>query len=534
MGIGKSLVRIATAALLMTAVLGPAFGPALAQEADTTAVLAVATNADPTLNPWTPGAVIESNLINTILFDQLTRYSPDDLTPVPALATSWTPDADGLGWVFELREGVQWSDGAPFSAADVAFTFNDVVLNASLGAQSASQFSTIDHVEVIDDHTVRFVLKSPFSALPYYLASFAGIIPAHVLSQHENPLTVASFNKGIPVTTGPYKVAEFVPGSFVRLEPNPLHWAGAPKLAGINFRVIADPNTQVAQALSGDLDIVTRLSPQVIGGIESSGHLEVLRQSQNIFFFVAPNHDDERFADPRLKQALLMAIDRQALIDALLAGYGRIATGPVAPMLGALYDGNVRDYPYDPEAAGALLDELGWTLQADGVRAKDGVRLEFAMPTGQFGDLVPATLLVQQFWEDIGVVADVNILEWNAYIQEVIVQRNYEVTLAWWSMPPTADVAPYFSCSAADTGNNIPNYCNPELDALMDAGRAALTLEDQVAAYAAMQEFTAEELPYLYLWYPDILTAKNVALQGFPAITAATAFQFAVDWYIAR
>ena len=260
----------------------------------------------------------------------------------------------------------------------------------------------------------------------------------------------------------------------------------------------------------------------------------MLRQSQNIFFFVAPNHDDERFADPRLKQALLMAIDRQALIDALLAGYGRIATGPVAPMLGALYDGDVRDYPFDPEAAGALLDELGWTLGADGVRAKDGVRLEFAMPTGQFGDLVPATLLVQQFWEDIGVIADVNILEWNAYIQEVIVNRNYEVTLAWWSMPPTADVAPYFSCSAADTGNNIPNYCNPELDALMDAGRAALTLEDQMAAYAAMQEFTAEELPYLYLWYPDILTAKNVALQGFPAITAATAFQFAVDWYIAK
>ena len=526
----RTLVRFAAIALLLSATLGTAF----AQDADTSAVLDVATNADPTLNPWTPGAVIESNLINTILFEQLTRYSPEDLTPVPALATSWTPDPDGLAWVFELREGVQWSDGAPFTSADVAFTFNDVVLNAELGAQSASQFSTIERVEVIDDHTVRFVLKSPFSALPYYLASFAGIIPAHVLGDVENPLTEASFNKGIPVTTGPYKVAEFVPGSFVRLEPNPLHWAGAPKLAGINFRVIADPNTQVAQALSGDLDIVTRLSPQVIGGIEASGHLEVLRQSQNIFFFVAPNHDDERFADPRLKQALLMAIDRQALIDALLAGYGEIATGPVAPMLGALYTADVADYPYDPEAAGALLDELGWTLGSDGVRAKDGVRLEFDMPTGQFGDLVPGTLLVQQFWEDIGVIANVDILEWNAYIQEVIVQRDYEVTLAWWSMPPTADVAPYFSCSAAQTGNNIPNYCNPELDALMDAGRAALTLEDQVAAYAAMQRFTAEELPYLYLWYPDILTAKNVALQGFPAITAATAFQFAVDWYIAR
>jgi peptide/nickel transport system substrate-binding protein len=169
-----------------------------------------------------------------------------------------------------------------------------------------------------------------------------------------------------------------------------------------------------------------------------------------------------------------------------------------------------------------------------GVREKDGRRLEVSMPTGQFGDLVPATLLVQQYWEDVGVIADVQILEWNAYIQDVVVNRNYEMTLAWWSMPPTADVAPYFSCNAAHTGNNIPNYCSSELDELMDAGRRALTLEDQVEAYAAMQTFLAEDLPYLYLWYPDILTAKNVALQGFPEITAATAFQHAVDWYVAR
>ncbi|TVR95221.1 MAG: ABC transporter substrate-binding protein [Trueperaceae bacterium] len=529
-----SIHRLALRLALAVALVAGAAGAAWAQQADTSAVLNLATNADPTLNPWTPGAVIESNLINTILFDQLTRYSPDDLTPVPALAVAWEAEEGGMSWVFELRQGVQWSDGAPFGAHDIAFTFNDVVLNADLGAQSASQFNTIERVEVIDDHTVRFVLKRPFSALPYYLASFAGIIPQHVLGDAENPLTVAEFNKGIPVTTGPFKVAEFVPGSFVRLEPNPLHWAGEPQLAGMIFRIIPDPNTQVAQALAGQLDVVTRLSPNVVASVEGSGRLEVLRQSQNLFFFVAPNHDDERFADVRVKQALLMAIDRQALIDALLDGFGEVATGPVAPMLGALYNDDVQTYAYDPEAAGALLDEAGWVRGADGVRAKDGQRLEFDMPTGQFGDLVPATLLVQQFWEDIGVIADVEIKEWNAYIQEVVLARNYEVTVAWWSMPPTADVAPYFSCSAANSGNNIPNYCSEELDALMDAGRAALTLDEQVEAYAAMQAFLAVELPYLYLWHPDILTAKSVALQGFPAITAATAFQHAVDWYVTR
>lgn len=531
MDLSRTLRRLLVVATLA---LVAAPGTAWAQEHDPNAVLSLATNADPTLNPWTPGAVIESNLINTILFDQLTRYSPEDLTPVPALATSWQADEDGMAWTFELREGVVWSDGDPFDAADVAFTFNDVVLNEAIGAQSASQFNTIDRVEVVDDHTVRFVLNTPFSALPYYLASFAGILPEHVLGDAENPLTVASFNKGTPVVTGPYMVAEFVPGSHVRLVPNPRHWAGEPKLAGMVFRVIPDPNTQVAQAMAGELDIVTRLSPQNVAGIEGTGRLEVLRQSQNLFFFVAPNHDDSRFEDPRLKQAMLMAIDRQAMIGALLQGFGEVATGPVAPMLGALYNPDVKTYPYDPEAAAALLDELGWTVGRDGVRQKDGERLSFHMPTGQFGDLVPASLLVQQFWADVGIEADVQVMEWNAYIQDVVVRRNYEVTLAWWSMPPTADVAPYFACSAAHTGNNIPNYCNEELDEVMRAGRRAITLDEQIEAYARMQELLAEELPYLYLWYPDILTAKNVALQGFPEITAATAFQHAVDWYIAR
>jgi peptide/nickel transport system substrate-binding protein len=523
--------RLRAALLAVVALLASL---AMAQDYDPDAVLNLATNADPTLNPWAPGAVIESNLINTILFDQLTRYSPEDLSPQPALATACEAEEGGLAWVFELREGVLWSDGEPFDAADVAFTFNDVVLNADLGAQSASQYSSIDAVEVIDDLTVRFVLNTPFSALPYYLASFAGILPEHVLAGAENPLTVASFNKQSPVTTGPFKVAEFVPGSYVRLEPNELHWAGAPKLAGMIFRIIPDPNTQVAQALAGELDIVTRLSASLAEGIERSPRLEVLRQSQNLFYWIALNQDDPRFTDPVVRQALLMALDREAMIDAVLEGYGQVATGPVAPLLGALYNGDVATYPYDPEGAAALLEEAGWVLNADGVREKDGETLAFPMETGQFGYLVPATLLAQQYWEAIGVQADVEVMEWNAYIQQVVVARDYSASLAWWSMPPTADVAPYLSCSAAQSGNNIPNYCNEELDELMNAGRRAITEQDQIAAYAEMQEFTAVELPYLFLWYPDILTAKSTNLMAFPEINASTAFQHAVDWYVAR
>ena len=497
-----------------------------------TAVLTFATNADPTLNPWTPGAVIESNLINTILFEQLTRYSPEDLSPVPGLATSWTAADDAMSWTVTLREGVLWSDGEPFDAEDVAFTFNDVVLVDELGAQSASQFSQVENVEIVDPYTVIFNLNAPFSALPYYLAAFSGMLPEHALGEAENPLTVASFNKQMPVTTGPYMVGEFVPGSFVRLVPNPNYWGDEPKLAGIVFRIIPDANTQVAQMLAGDLDLVTRLNAQVLTGLERNPNIEVLRQSQNLYYWVVLNQNDERFTDPRVRQALLMALDREAMIDAILEGYGTVATGPIAPLLGALYNDDVAQYPYDPEGARALLEEAGWSVGEDGIYRKGDDRLSIAMPTGQFGYLVPATLLVQQYWADIGVEADVQVTEWNAYIQQVVVNRDYEGTLAWWSQPPTPDVTPYYSCDAIDRGNNIPNYCSEDLDAIMADGRRALTEEEQIAVYAEMQEYLAEELPYIYLWYPDILTAKNVRLQGFPEINASTAFQFSANWYV--
>lgn len=507
---------------------------AAAQDYDPNATLNFATNADPTLNPWTPGAVIESNLINTILFEQLTRYSPEDLSPVPGLAVSWEAADDAMSWTFKLRDDVLWSDGTPFTADDVAFTFNDVVLVDELGAQSATQFSQVERVEVIDPHTVRFVLNSPFSALPYYLAAFSGILPEHVLADAENPLTVASFNKQSPVTTGPYRVAEFVPGSYVRLVPNENYYGEEPKLAGIVFRIIPDANTQVAQLLAGQLDLVTRLNPSLLTGVTGNPNLEVLRQSQNLYFWIALNQNDERFTDPRVRQALLMAIDREAMIEAILRGYGTVATGPIAPLLAAIYNPDVPSYPYDPEGARALLAEAGWTPGPDGILQKDGQRLEIAMPTGQFGDLVPATLLVQQYWEDIGVKANVEVMEWNAYIQDVVVNRDYEGTLAWWSQPPTPDVTPYYSCEAVNSGNNIPNYCSEELDQLLAAGRLALTPEEQIAAYAEVQQYLAEELPYLYLWYPDIISVKNARLQGFPEINAATAFQHAAQWYKAR
>lgn len=500
---------------------------------DPDAILTLATNADPTINPWTPGAVVESNLINTLVFDQLVRYNKEDLTPAPGLAASWETAEDGLSWTFTLQDGVTWQDGEPFTADDVAFTFNDVVLIDDLAANNASSFGPVERVEVVDETTVRFVLSEPFSALPYYLAYYAGILPEHILGDVENPLSDAAFNKQTPVGTGAFRVAEFVPGSFVRLERNPDYWGGEPKLAGIVFSIVPDPNTQLAQVLAGELDLVGVSNPALLAGVENNPNLEVLEQSQNLYYFVALNQTDERFQDVRVRQALLYAIDRPAIIASVLKGYGEVATGPIAPLQQALYNPDVPNYPFDPERARELLAEAGYTPGPDGILEKDGEPLNIAMPTGQFGSLVPATLLVQGYWQDVGVQADVQVLEWNAYIEQMFVNRQYEATLAWWSTPPTPDVTPYYASAAAEAGQNIPGYQNAELDEIMAAGRSAATEAEQVEVYGQMQEFLAEELPYLYLWYPDTITVRNVRLDGMIDLNNPAAFQYAAEWYVA-
>lgn len=524
----------ATILVCVVALASGVWGSGRAQTApyDPEATLTLATNADPTLNPWSPGAVVESNLINTLIFDQLVRYSKEDLTPAPGLASSWETSADGLSWTFNLRDDVTWQDGQPFTAADVAFTFNEVVLVDDLGANNSSSFGPLERVEVVGPSTVRFVLSEPFSSLPYYLAYYAGILPEHVLGDAENPLTVASFNKQAPVGTGAFRVAEFVPGSYVRLERNPDYWEGEPKVASIVFSIVPDPNTQLAQILAGELDMVTVSNPALLAGVGNNPNLEILEQSQNVYYFVALNQNDPRFQDVRLRQALLYAIDRNAIIDSVLQGYGSVATGPIAPLQQALYDGDVANYPFDPEKAKALLAEAGWTPGPDGILTKDGETLDIAMPTGQFGSLVPATLLVQQYWKEIGVNAEVQVLEWNAYIQQMFVNRQYEATLAWWSTPPTPDVSPYYESAAAEGGQNIPGYQSAELDEILSQGRAATTETEQVEVYGRMQEYLAQELPYLYLWYPDTITVRSVQLGGMLETNNPAAFQYAAEWYV--
>src|SRR5437899_2112591 len=379
--------------------------------------------ADPTLNPWSPNAFVESLFINRVIFEGITKPGKD-LAPAPDLAESWTIAPDGLSWTIKLRSGVKRSDGQAFSADDVAFTFNDIV---------------------------------------------------------------------------------------------------------------PDPNTQIAQALSGDISIMILDNKAAVDRVKSASGLAVVSRPLVQYYWLALNQTDQRFTDVKVRQAFVQAIDRQAIIKSVELGYGSIANSPITPALAAYYDPSLASkYPYDPQKAKDLLAQAGWKPGADGVLQKDGKAFQFTMDVGQRGVLEPVNALIQQDLKKVGVIVDLNTMEWNAYIQKDVVRREYTATVNWWTYPSDPDVFPYYHSSAAGKGFNIPGYQDPKLDDLLVQGPSASDLEARKAIYKQLQAYTPETLPYLFLWYPQEIDVLSSSLKGVPELGLRDAVQYIGEWWLAK
>jgi peptide/nickel transport system substrate-binding protein len=490
--------------------------------------------ADPTLNPWHPNAFVESLFINRVLFGGLAKPGKD-LNPAPDLAASWKAADDGVSWTFTLRDGVKWTDGQPFTADDVAYTFNEIVLKPDVGATGRGNYSAISNVQAVDPKTVTFNLSRPFAALPSYLAYNAGILPKHVFQGAGDPWQLNSFNKGTPVSTGPYKVESFTAGQNVVLTRNDEYYAGKPLLDKLVFKIVADANTQIAQALSGELQIMIVDNKAAVDRLKGAKGLSVLPRTLVQYYWLALNQTDPRFQDVKVRQAIEYAIDRKAIISAVEKGYGTVANSAIVPALKAYYDPSLENkYPYDPQKASSLLQEAGWIPGANGILQKNGQSFSFTMDVGQRGVLEPTNELIQQDLKKVGIQADLNSMEWNAYIQKVVINRDYSATVNWWVYPNDPDVLAYYASSAAGKGFNIPGYKDPQLDDLLTQGQKTSDPAERKKIYTQLQAYMADNLPYNFLWYPQEIDVVSDSLQGVPDLNLRDAMHYVNEWSLKK
>ncbi|RBP85899.1 peptide/nickel transport system substrate-binding protein [Cytobacillus firmus] len=486
--------------------------------------------ADPTFNPWHPNAYAESNVINRVIFSGLTQPGKD-LLPAPDLAKEWSTSEDGLEWTFILRDDVKWHDGEKFTAEDVAFTFNEVALNKKLGANNSSYFQKLKEVQVVDDYTVKFILASPVAALPAYLSFNTEIIPKHIF-EGQDPWELTSFNKQKPVGTGSFKIKSYTSGQTVVLERNDDYYGEKVYLDEVEYKVLADANTHVAQVLSGELSIFALDDLAAIDRIKNAEGVEVVARDTTRFFWIILNQQMEQFQDVKVRQAVLHAIDRQNIIDTVLKGYGTIADTGIAPALKEYYTDDVKRYEYDPEQAKKLLSEAGLKdTNGDGLLEKDGKTFTIDFKIGIQGDIEAVSQMVQQYLKAVGLDVKLNTMEWNAMIQDVVVKRNYEMSLNWWRYPSDPDLSAYMH-SANVKGNNIPAYQNAELDKLLDAGAQESDVGKRKEIYVEAQKMMAEQLPYIFLWYPQEAQVRVKKLKGVPDLAFGDALHYINEWYI--
>ncbi|MGH2376120.1 MAG: ABC transporter substrate-binding protein, partial [bacterium] len=352
--------------------------------------------------------------------------------------------------------------------------------------------------------------------------AFAGVAP-------ENYWTHDVFNKRNPIGTGAYKMKEYVSGSYVTLERNPNYFGGTPSIETVTFKVLPDVNAQMAQLLAGDLTIVFIDNPALVRAVRDRPTIEVNTLPQNNFYYMAPSHRSPLFQDRRVRQAIMHSWDRPAMIKGFLEGFATPASGPITPVLRNFFNPNVRTYDFDRARARALLAEAGWRPGPDGILVKDGQRFRFTLlyPTVQYFE--PLAALVQQYLRPIGIEAVLEGREFNVFIQGMLARR-YDALLGWWIMPEDPDFFNYAHSSAADRGFNLPMYSNKQADEMMEAGRKATSVAERERIYKRFQEFVADDLPYLYLWWPNEIRAWNKRLTGVPAIHLRAAFQWLHEW----
>ncbi|WP_366656006.1 ABC transporter substrate-binding protein [Fodinicurvata sp. EGI_FJ10296] len=479
-------------------------------------VLAVGQVAEP--QSLDPHAVTATNdfRITVNLYDGLVRFASGSLEVEPALAESWEVSEDGTVYTFNLREGITFHDGTAFNAEAVKFNF-DRMLNEDHPYHDTGPFplsfffSAVQEVEVVDASTVRFHLDEPYAPLLSNLAYPTGLLVS--------PAAVEEYGEDYgrnPVGTGPYQFTTWEANRQVALEKNEDYWDGEPGLEGVVFRPITDGNARVNEMLSGGIDLMVEVPPDLVSTFDEDPTFVVHEQAGPHVWFLILNMREEPFDDVRVRQAVNYAIDKETMVNDVLQGTATVADSVVPPAFAWAYNDQLEGYPHDPDRARELLEEAGYG---------DGVDVTFLVTQGGSGMLDPVAMgtAIQADLAEVGINAEIESYEWNTYLGIVnpgLEGEGHMAQMSWMTNDP--DTLPFLTLrteAMPDNGGfNSGYYSNPEVDDLLEQARRSTDQDDRAALYREVQEIVNEDAPLAIIanWQQNAVTTtavENFALE---------------------
>lgn len=446
--------------------------------------------------------------INLNILSKLAYYDVVNKDIYPDLAESWSVTDDLLTYTINLRQGVRWHDGEPFTSADVQWTLQDI-LDRGNSAYTYSFISDIGSIETPDDHTVILHLSRPNGIMMESIASNNSftILPRHLYEGTDalqNPLNWA------PIGTGPFRFVEHVAGSHVMLEAYPDYHGEGPYLERVVFQFIPNLATAILALESGQVGYITATPPFADAPrLSAVPGIDVISRSSPIVMWFGINTDREIWRDVRVRRALGHAINTDEFSERLYQGLAKGAQGYFTSAVEWANSPEHGKPPFDLAEAERLLDEAGYPRGADGWRF-DATFVVFR--TNIFGSPEQAQLVKQQLAE-VGINVNVELYEFAVRGEIVNTHRNFDLIHSGGIRgPDPSEMATYYGTNEA---TNLMRYSNPEVDRLLDAGKRTADREERAAIYAELQAVLAEDVPVVNLIEYSYLHPYSTRYTGF-------------------
>lgn len=500
----------------------PSVAPATAQGPVDGGILTMAMFAPPRglFHPLLAESAYDGAVLGLVFRGLLTRGSR--LEWVPELAESYEVSADNLTITFRLRRDVRWHDGRPFTARDVAFTLRTILHPRFPGVRASGYLDIagarayhegkagdISGVRVTGDHEVVVTLVQPYAPILEALA--VPIIPAHVFAGVA-PERMAQHPAAVrPIGTGPYRFVRFVPDQYVELARNLDYYRGRPHIDRLIYKLV-NQEMAAGQLLAGELDYMPA-RPEDLELVGGRGGVVVHETPGWGYQFVGINHRHPLLGDRRVRQALMYAVDRRAIVDQLLSGHGAVVNGPVAPASWAYDPSGLNPYPYDPDRAAALLAQAGFRRGRDGWLEKDGRRFEVSLryPGGNKVRELSAPLL-QDNLKRVGIKVNLEMLEFATLSKRVFEDQQFDLFLLAWALTADPDPGPVFLPN--NKWGRVTGWTHPTNEELIWRGVRQLQREARRPTYAAWNRLLNSELPYLFLYTQNEVEVASRRIQG--------------------
>jgi len=510
-------------------------------------IIAAEAETPDTLNPYLTQTLSGADITHFTVFDTLLYHDPKGGF-VNDLAKSYSHDASGLHWTFNLVHNAKWQDGVPLTAKDVVFT-TLLVKNPKFPATSTQGFDHVKSIKAVGNYRVDVTLTSVYAPFLNYWAD-SSILPEHILGKvsADKVKSLTSYNQQ-PLGSGPFRVSEYVSGDHITEVANKSYFRGAPHLDKIIFRIVPNNNTAINQMQTGELTLLGQTSSL------SARQFKLLTKVSNITAYNTPgfnwNHVDlvetGFLKDRVVRQALAYATPKQQIITSVLLGYGVICDADKPPDT-PYYNPNVHNsYPYNLAKAKSLLLADGFKMGSKGILQKNGK--PFTMNLWATSDASDAKLIIQilkQVWGQIGV--NVNLRTAAASVVFGRTGPLYDPTrlsspimngvLYEWIQSAEPDDSFFWASNQIISkrvvaGGNFDGYVNPQIDQLTKQGLESLDNGQRVQIYRKIQTILVRDQPDIFINWIRVLSAATSKLHGY----SPQPYQYelgwnAKDWYM--